>query len=273
MVQELMGAQRLMFVIATLLFVASGATSCAQRKATYAPENAFSAPTVVVAQNQAASLNDAGSEEEEPEAVEAQAETVPDPFEPVNRAFFNFNDKFYFWVMKPVAIGYKAVVPEEVRLSIRNFFYNLAFPVRFVNNLLQAKFFGAFEETCSFLVNSTVGLGGLADVATAIDLKRHDEDLGQTLAVYGAGPGFYINWPFLGPSTVRDSIGMTGDLFLDPLTYMGTHWYAPGARGLNVTNETSLRLGDYESLKKAALDPYVALRNAYYQNRLSRIKE
>jgi phospholipid-binding lipoprotein MlaA len=263
----------LVFVLAILLFVASEATSSAQSAATYAPEYGFSAPKVVVAQIQVASLKEAGSGEEEPEPVEAQAETVPDPFEPLNRAFFNFNDKLYFWVLKPVAVGYKTVVPEEARVSVRNFFYNLAFPVRFVNTLLQGKFFGAFEETCSFLVNSTVGLGGLADVATAIDLKRHDEDLGQTLAVQGNGPGFYINWPFLGPSTLRDSIGMAGDLFLDPLTYLGTYWYAPGARGLNVVNETSLRIGDYESLKKAALDPYVALRDAYYQNRLSKIKE
>ena len=122
-------------------------------------------------------------------------------------------------------------------------------------------------------MNSTLGLGGLADVAKAIDLKSHDEDLGQTLAFYGAGPAFYINWPFLGPSTLTDTIGRAGDVFLDPLTYLGDYWYAPWSRGLNVVNDTSLRIGDYESLKKAALDPYVALRDAYYQNRLCRIKE
>jgi phospholipid-binding lipoprotein MlaA len=176
-------------------------------------------------------------------------------------------------VLKPVATGYKTVVPEEARVCVRNFFNNLAFPVRFVNNVFQGKFFGAFEETCGFLVNSTVGLGGLADVAKAIDLKRHDEDLGQTLAVYGSGPAFYINWPFFGPSTLRDTIGGVGDAFLDPLSYIGEYWYSPGARAFNVVNETSLRIGDYESLKKAALDPYVALRDAYYQNRLSKIRE
>jgi phospholipid-binding lipoprotein MlaA len=263
----------LVFVIAILSFVAFEATSSAQSTATYARERGFAAQKAVVASTQVVSLKGASSEDEEPEPVETPAETVPDPLEPLNRAFFEFNDKLYFWVLKPVATGYKTVVPEEVRVCTRNFFHNLAFPVRFVNNLLQGKFFGAFEETCGFLVNSTVGLGGLADVATAIDLKRHDEDLGQSLAVQGAGPGFYINWPFLGPSTLRDTIGMSGDLFLDPLTYLGEYWYAPGARGLNVVNETSLTIGDYESLKKAALDPYVALRDAYYQNRLSKIKE
>jgi phospholipid-binding lipoprotein MlaA len=263
----------LVFVFAILSFVAFETSSAAQSTATYGPENGFAAQEEGVASIQIVSLKEASPEEEEPEPVEASEQTVPDPLEPLNRAFFEFNDKFYFWLLKPVATGYKTVVPEEIRICTRNFFYNLAFPVRFVNNLLQGKFFGAFEETCSFLVNSTVGLGGLADVATAIDLKRHDEDLGQTLAVRGAGPGFYINWPFLGPSTLRDSFGMAGDLFLDPLTYWGEYWYAPGARGLNVVNETSFRIGDYEALKKAALDPYVALRDAYYQNRLSKIKE
>ena len=261
------------FVIAILCSVSLGCTCSRQSTTSYAAEEGFGAQRVQLASIQTASLQDASAEEEEVELVESSGETVPDPLEPVNRAFFEFNDKLYFWVLKPVATGYKTVVPEEARVCVRNFFRNLAFPVRFVNNVLQGKFFGAFEETCGFLVNSTVGLGGLADIATAIDLKRHEEDLGQTLAVYGTGPAFYINWPFFGPSTLRDTIGTAGDIFLDPLTYLGDYWYAPGARGLNVVNETSLKIGDYESLKKAALDPYVALRDAYYQNRLSKIKE
>jgi len=263
----------LVFVIAIFCFVSLEAKSSGQSTATCALENGFGAQRVELIPIQLASLKEASAGEEETEAGESSGETVPDPLEPMNRAFFEFNDKLYFWVLKPVATGYKTVVPEEARVCVRNFFTNLAFPVRFVNNLLQGKFFGAFEETCGFLVNSTVGLGGLADVATAVDLKRHDEDLGQTLAVYGSGPAFYIHWPFFGPSTLRDTIGMAGDIFLDPLTYLGDYWYAPYSRGLNVVNETSLRIGDYESLKKAALDPYVALRDAYYQNRLSKIKK
>jgi len=221
---------------------------------------------------QIASLQRPSSEEEGETALSSE-ELVPDPLEPMNRAFFEFNDKLYFWVLKPAATGYKTVVPEEVRVCVRNFFHNLSYPVRAVNNLFQGKFFGAFEETCGFLVNSTVGLGGLADIATAVGLERHEEDLGQTFAVHGAGPAFYIHWPFFGPSTLRDTFGTAGDVFLDPLTYLGDYRYAPWSRGLNVVNETSLRIGDYESLKKAALDPYVALRDAYYQNRLSKIKE
>jgi phospholipid-binding lipoprotein MlaA len=263
----------LVFVMAILCAVSLGCTGSRQNTSPYTSENGFGAQRVQLASIQMVSLKDASAVEEEAEPVESSLETVPDPLEPLNRAFFEFNDKLYFWVMKPVATGYKTVVPEEVRVCVRNFFTNLAFPVRFVNNLLQGKFFGALEETCGFLVNSTVGLGGLADVATAVDLRRHDEDFGQTLAVYGAGPAFFINWPFFGPSTLRDTIGVAGDLFIDPLTYLGNYWYAPYSRGLNILNETSLRLGDYESLKKAALDPYVALRDAYYQNRLSKIKE
>jgi hypothetical protein len=152
----------LVFGIAILSLVAFEATSSAQSTATYAPERGFAAQKAVVASTQMVSLKGASSEDEEPEPVEASAETVPDPLEPLNRAFFEFNDKLYFWMLKPVATGYKTVVPEEVRVCTRNFFHNLAFPVRFVNNLLQGKFFGAFEETCGFLVNSTVGLGGLS---------------------------------------------------------------------------------------------------------------
>jgi phospholipid-binding lipoprotein MlaA len=264
----------LVLVMSFFFLLSLEAKSSGQSTTINAPENGFGDQRVELASIRVAAGDEANSqEEEEVESIESSGQTVPDPLESVNRAVFEFNDKLYFWLLKPVATGYKTVVPEEVRVCIRNSFTNLAFPVRFVNSLLQGKFFGAFEETCRFLVNSTVGLGGLADVATAVDLTRHDEDLGQTLAVHGAGPVFYINWPFLGPSTLRDTIGMVGDLFLDPLSYLGEYWYAPGSRGLNVVNETSLRIGDYESLKKAALDPYVALRDAYYQNRLSKIKE
>ncbi len=263
----------MVFLIVILFLVSVGCSSLGQRGETYVPENLFGAQRIELASIQVASLKEASAEQEETEPFASSEETIPDPLEPLNRAFFEFNDRLYFWVLKPAATGYKTVVPEEVRMCTRNFFNNLAFPVRFVNNLFQGKFFAAFEETCGFLVNSTVGLGGLADIAKAVDLKTHEEDLGQSLAVYGAGPAFYINWPFLGPSSLRDTIGKVGDAFLDPVNYLGGWYYSTGAKGFDTINETSLRIGDYESLKKAALDPYVALRDAYYQNRLSKIKE
>jgi len=202
---------------------------------------------------------------------EAEPEELSDILEPVNRAFFHFNDKLYFWVLKPAARGYKAVLPEPVRVGVRNFFYNLAFPIRFVNCLLQGKGEGAANELGMFMVNTVFGIAGFLDVIPD-DIKSHKEDLGQTFGSYGIGPGFYIVWPFFGPSTIRDSIGMAGDSFLNPLNYLD-FWYNAGARAVDTVNDTSLRIGEYEALKRAAIDPYVALRNAYHQNRISLIQD
>ncbi|MFP4037393.1 MAG: VacJ family lipoprotein, partial [Desulfobacteraceae bacterium] len=165
-------------------------------------------------------------------------EAVPDPLEPLNRAFYHFNDKLYFWVIKPAAQGYRAVVPEKGRVGVRNFFYNLAFPVRLVNCLLQLKGQEAGYEFARFIVNSTVGMAGLIDVAgTSMGLEKYEEDLGQTLGHYGAGPSIFINWPFLGPSCVRDSIGMAGDAFLNPVNYLQETKYLLPVKALDTVNE------------------------------------
>jgi phospholipid-binding lipoprotein MlaA len=210
--------------------------------------------------------------EKEQEEV-APLEGIPDPLEPVNRAFFQFNDKLYFWVLKPVATGYKAVVPEPARVGVSNFFRNLTFPVRFVNCLLQGKIEGASMEFSAFIVNTFMGLGGLFDPAKDMGFRKYNEDLDQSLAVYGLGFGFYIDWPFLGPSSLRGTFGLVGDAFLDPVNYLDSTGAVLGTKSFDVVNRTSLSIGEYESLKKAALDPYVALRNAYYQNRLKKIAE
>jgi phospholipid-binding lipoprotein MlaA len=211
-------------------------------------------------------------EEEKGDQTLPQEEVLPDPLEPVNRAFFVFNDRLYFWVLKPVAKGYSFVVPETARVGISNFFRNLFFPIRFVNCLLQGKLEGASEELGSFLLNSIGGMAGFVDIAGAAGARKHDEDLGQSLAVFGFGPGFYINWPFLGPSTLRGTFGYAGDTFLSPLWYLDWGpWTA--VTSVDMVNRTSLNIGDYESLKKAALDPYEALKDAYYQNRLKMIGE
>lgn len=199
---------------------------------------------------------------------------ISDPLESVNRAFFTFNDRLYFWVLKPVTRGYMAVVPEPVRLGVNNFFNNLAFPVRFVNCIFQGKVDSASEELRLFIVNSTIGMGGLINLSEAIGGKKYDEDFGQTLGSYGIKNGFFINWPFLGPSTLRDSLGSLGDSFLDPLNYMSMSTkYIIGRKGLETVNDTSFSLGDYEDLKKAALDPYISVRDAYFQYREKKIKE
>lgn len=207
--------------------------------------------------------------------IEEPHETISDPLEPINRAFFHFNDKLYFWVLKPAATGYKAVVPTPARRGIKNFFNNISFPVRFVNCIFQGKFEGAGYELGRFLINSTIGIAGFFDRATEhFDMKEYDEDLGQTFGSYGIGHGFFINWPFLGPSSVTDTIGTVGDAFLEPLHYLDVKTkYDAAIKGFETINKTSLVIGEYEDLKKAALDPYVAYRDAYYQYRKNQIKK
>jgi phospholipid-binding lipoprotein MlaA len=212
--------------------------------------------------------------EEEPE--EAEAVLIADPLEPFNRAMFHFNDRLYFWFLKPAARGYNWVFPEDFRVAVRNFFVNLLFPVRLVNSILQGNFRGAGIEVSRFAVNSTLGFFGFFDPSSrGLNLPMQDEDVGQTLGVWRMGHGFYINMPILGPFSTRSLVGWVGDSFLDPIT-----WYVHPLiwRRLAVTsyrkfNNVSLTLGDYEALKEAAIDPYVAIRNAYIQYRNALVKK
>ncbi len=205
----------------------------------------------------------------ETEAGEGKMTNISDPLEPFNRAMFQFNDKLYFWVLKPVAQGYKKVVPEVARSSADHFFANLRFPIRFVSCLLQADFGCAGTEFGRFTVNTVWGVGGLLDPASNknLDIPKKQADLGQTLGVYGLGPGFYIVWPILGPSSARDTAKIVGDTFMYPVNYINPWYQWLGIRVYEEVNDTSLRIGDYESLKEAAIDPYVALRDAYAQYR------
>jgi phospholipid-binding lipoprotein MlaA len=211
--------------------------------------------------------------EEEPE--EAEAVLIADPLEPVNRAIFHFNDRLYFWFLKPAARGYNWVFPEDFRVAVRNFFVNLLFPVRFVNSILQGNFRGAGIEVSRFTVNSTLGFFGFFDPSSrGLNLPMQDEDVGQTLGVWRIGHGFFINMPILGPFSTRSLVGWVGDSFLDPITWyvdpMLLRW---GVKGYKKFNNVSLTLGDYEALKEAAIDPYIAIRNAYIQYRNALVKE
>lgn len=200
--------------------------------------------------------------------------SVADPLEPYNRAVFQFNDKLYFWVIKPVAKGYRAVTPAIVRSGVKNFFTNLAFPARLINSALQGKGQAAEAECARFLYNSTVGVLGFGNPAKKHPQLNPDaEDLGQTLAVYSIGNGFYIVWPILGSSTLRDSLGIAGDWFLDPVFWIEPLEASLALGGYRRLNDASFRIGDYEDLKKAAIDPYEALRNAYIQFRESKIRK
>jgi phospholipid-binding lipoprotein MlaA len=209
-------------------------------------------------------------EEWGPFAEAPKGEYAPDPLEGLNRVLFHFNDKLYFWLLKPVSQIYGIFIPPGVRVCIRNGFDNLKYPTRFVNNVFQGKFKAAGIETARFVINSTLGLAGLFEMASReFNLAPPaDEDTGQTLAFFGLKPGFYIVWPVLGPSTVRDSVGLGGDTLLNPLFWVPRDfWIGAVIRGGILVNNTSLRIGDYEEFKKAALDPYVSMRQAYLQYR------
>lgn len=197
---------------------------------------------------------------------------IPDPLQKMNRAFYTFNDKMYFWVLKPVAQGYGKVVPRPARLSVQNFFTNIYAPVRAVNCGMQQEFEEASTELSRFGVNTTIGLVGLFDPAKNwLNLNPPDEeDFGQTLGCY-FGPGFYLNLPFVGSTSLRDGIGSIVDMCIVPSWWVITHYpaayFATGASVLDAVNRTSLRIGDYEEFKRAAIDPYVAIRDAYNQHR------
>lgn len=215
-------------------------------------------------------------DDEPPFGEERDIGLASDPLEPMNRAFFHFNDKLYFWVVKPASQGYAYFIAEDVRMCVRSFLKNLLAPVRIVNNLLQGKVADSGVETARFVVNSTLGVAGLADPAkNEFGLSPKDEDLGQTLGVYGLGEGIYICWPFFGPSNVRDTIGLAGDFFLSPVSYLAMSDSGAGVAveaGREVNN-TSLTLGDYEDFKESAIDPYVSLRDAYRQYRQKKIHD
>jgi phospholipid-binding lipoprotein MlaA len=199
---------------------------------------------------------------------------VADPLEGWNRLVFGFNDGLLEYVARPVSVGYAYVTPQFLRTGISNVFHNLLFPVRFVNNLMQGKGLAAGVEMSRFVLNTTAGLGGFIDVA-----KHHkpivsvddDEDMGQTFGVWGIGDGFYIVWPFFGPSTLRDSVGMTGDYFLSPVSYVTPTRLSLGISAVKIVNELDEVLERYDQLKRAAIEPYSSFRDGYIQYRRAKI--
>jgi phospholipid-binding lipoprotein MlaA len=203
-----------------------------------------------------------------------------DPLMWFNRGMFHFNDKMYFWVLKPVARGYRFVMPKGLRLGVHRVFKNAVYPARLVGNVLQGKGGGAGRETARFLINSTVGVGGFFDPAKKWwDIRPSEEDFGQTLGRWGMGPGVPLMLPVVGPTNLRDLLGMVPDYFLNPVSYLDPHdpWFFNKTRlivrGAEVVNRTSLELGTYESVKKDALDPYTFIRDAYGQMREQQVKE
>lgn len=195
---------------------------------------------------------------------------VADPIEPFNRAVFTVNDKFYFWVLDPVATGYSKVLPADIRDCIGNFFYNLGEPVRSVNCLLQGRFRDAGLTLGRFVINSICGVFGLADPAGhEFHMAPVYASFGETLSVWGVGDGFYLVVPLVGSSTLRDFSGTVVDGVAmstyspwndDALTTATT-------QSAKTVNRTSLHLGEYVEIKSMSFDSYIAFRNGYYQMR------
>ncbi len=203
-----------------------------------------------------------------------QTEDVFDPLSGYNRAMTTFNDRFYYWVVKPAATGYDMVIPVPVRRSVDNFFRNIGYPARFINCVLQLKGEAAVNETARFLLNSTAGMVGFFDPARdSLGIEPHDEDFGQTLGRYGLNGGFHLVLPFFGPSNLRDSGGLLVDMFMDPVFYMEGYYMGTVSWSVDGLNYTSLHLGEYERMKSEAIDLYAFLRNAYEQNREKKIRE
>ena len=189
-----------------------------------------------------------------------------DPFEPLNRSVYQFNDAVDQEVLKPVARGYRFIVPQFNRSSVSNFFSNLNDVVVALNNLLQGKFTAAYSDLGRVAINSTIGVLGLFDVASEAGIEKHDEDFGQTLGKWGVGDGPFVMLPLLGPSNVRDSVGRVGDHFVDPVTYVNPrprNWMW----GTRIVNRRAELLDASTVLQTAALDPYEFVRDAYLQRR------
>jgi phospholipid-binding lipoprotein MlaA len=208
--------------------------------------------------------------DEEPAVVAAHP--IPDKIEGFNRDIFEFNDGFYRVILRPLSKGYSSVLPRPVRRGIEHFFHNLGFPTRFVGNVLEGRFKDAGVETGRFFVNTVTSLGFVATADQYPDLQERPSDLGLAFGSWGIGHGTYLVLPLLGPSSIRDGIGLglTG-FFLDPVHYLRRWEYRYGASALMIVNEAPDQLRAYDQLKAAAVDPYVALRDAYASERANHI--
>ncbi|HEY0768423.1 MAG TPA: VacJ family lipoprotein [Steroidobacteraceae bacterium] len=189
-----------------------------------------------------------------------------DPWERTNRATYRFNDTFDRAILRPVARGYRKVTPHFVQTGVTNFLDNLEYPTVMVNDLLQGQFKPFVSDTGRLLLNTTLGIGGLFDPATAAGLDKNERDFGQTLGKWGARTGPYLVIPFLGPSDIRDALGRVGDEYSNPRHYIRKAYVKYGLAGLRAI-DTRARLLDYQSTLESAYDPYAFVRNLYLKHR------
>jgi len=189
-----------------------------------------------------------------------------DPFEPINRVTFGFNDFADKYVLRPVAKGYEWVTPAVIRTGINNFFDNLNYTVDIVNALLQGKFGQAASDTGRLALNTTLGFGGFLDPATDAGLPRNNEDFGQTLGVWGLPEGPYLVVPLFGPRTLRSGVGTLGDLWVTPQLRLFSSSVQTKMNILYIIHKRSTLLGIDEEIDRA-FDRYAFLRDSYLQNR------
>ena len=199
---------------------------------------------------------------------------IYDPIEGVNRAIFGFNNVADRVILEPVAKGYKKL-PSPLQSGISNFLSNLRAPLVIVNQLLQGQGQNAIQSSGRFVINSTVGIFGVFDVADKMGLEEKEEDFGQTLATWGVGDGFYIVLPLFGPSNVRDTTGMIMTMMSDPINAYavseGEAWLVPMRTAANAVDTRSKIIDEVNALRDNSVDYYAAVRSSYYQNRKAAI--
>jgi len=211
-------------------------------------------------------------------------EKVNDPFERFNRTMFRINDTLITYAIRPVAHGYARVVPTAVRNSITNVFDNAQYPVRFINCVLQGKIKRSAQETWKFIFNSTLGVGGIIRVSDHFAGLGNvpAADFGQTLSVWGFSTGPYLFIPVLGPSDCRDAVGYAGDFVMYPLNWHAlgiihhafiSDWTAFSIGAANSVNRQPKAVNDYDQIKSAAIDPYIAIRNGFLSLRAAQVKK
>jgi phospholipid-binding lipoprotein MlaA len=213
----------------------------------------------------------------DPKDVEAVAEyqEINDPGEPTMRAIFAFNQALDKALVKPVTVTYRNITSQKFRAKAHNFLNNLRSPVIFFNDVLQGEFERAITTLLRFLVNSTAGILGFNDVAADLGFEFHDEDFGQTLAIWNMPEGPYLMLPVLGPSNPRDAVGRVVDFFIDPLNMWANNnnhdWVVPTHTALKVIDFRALHYDTLEDLERSSLDYYAAIRSLYRQRRTDKI--
>ncbi len=263
---------RSILLLSLLLTLSSPTATLADEEA---PAAGPEAPPPEVAEPAATADEEAFDEEAFDDFAEFEEEfagatnPVWDPLIGYNRAAFTFNDRTYLWIWKPLATGWSWIIPEPARVSLNKAFHNYRTPSRFGNALFQGKLVRAGTELGRLFVNTTIGLAGFFDPAEAWFgmAPPPNEDFGQTLGVWGLGDGFAFTIPLLGPSSLRDGLGMVPDIAMSPITYFVSTPISLGITTFEIFNRSSLHLVEYEAIKKDALVPYTFFREGYKQYR------